>query len=50
MGKDKVMHPVNKDRQGGAPKQVKSQMVEGPTCTSENMTAYNRSGNNKSKD
>ena len=41
--KDKVLHPsTTMNRESGSPKQVKSAIIEGPTCTEENKTAYNR--------
>jgi hypothetical protein len=41
MAKDKVLHPTNVQRPGGV-KQTKSAKIEGPTASSENMSAYNR--------
>ena len=46
---DKVMKPQNKTVQGGAFKQVKSSIIEGPTVTSENISPYNRKGSSGSK-
>jgi len=38
---DRAMHPVNKGSKGGI-KQPKSDIVEGPTPTADNLNAYNR--------
>ncbi len=38
---DRVMHHVNQESNGGI-KQPKSDIVEGPTPSSDNLNAYNR--------
>ena len=40
--KDKVMHPTQPSRAGGTVKQVKSNIIEGPTASGENLNPYNR--------
>lgn len=47
MSKDKVMHPGTPPKGRGIAPQVKSSIVEGPTSSEKNMTAYNREGKKK---